>query len=53
MTDNKNIYYYLNCMYGGFLACGITHTAITTVDLLKCLKQVNPLRFNSFKDSYK
>ncbi len=46
--ENKSFKYYFNCLTGGMLACGITHTAITTVDLLKCLKQVDPLKFKGF-----
>lgn len=37
---------------GGTLACGITHTAIVTLDLLKCLKQVDPKQFKSFSDGF-
>lgn len=32
--------YYFKCMVGGILACGLTHTGIVTVDLIKCRKQV-------------
>ncbi|EPX72514.1 inorganic phosphate transporter [Schizosaccharomyces octosporus yFS286] len=34
--------YYGLCSLGGLLACGITHTAITPLDVVKCRRQVNP-----------
>ena len=36
-----NLSYYLKCCVGGILSCGITHTAICPVDVVKCRKQVN------------
>ena len=32
--------YYALCALGGALSCGLTHTALTPVDLLKCRIQV-------------
>jgi hypothetical protein len=32
--------YYFKCMVGGILACGVTHTAICPIDIVKCRKQV-------------
>ncbi|KNC96181.1 uncharacterized protein SPPG_08336 [Spizellomyces punctatus DAOM BR117] len=37
--------YYLKCMLGGVLACGLTHTAITPLDVTKCNMQVNPAKY--------
>jgi solute carrier family 25 phosphate transporter 3 len=34
--------YYIKCMFGGMMACGLTHTAIVSLDVAKCRKQVNP-----------
>jgi len=34
--------YYAACTVGGILACGITHTAVTPLDLVKCRRQVDP-----------
>ncbi|CCI47622.1 hypothetical protein ABG067_003668 [Albugo candida] len=37
--------YYGKCMIGGILSCGLTHTAITPLDVVKCNMQVNPTKF--------
>lgn len=34
--------YYMKCMVGGILSCGITHTVICPLDIIKCRKQVLP-----------
>lgn len=41
-TDKHDINYYVKCMVGGILACGLTHTAIVPLDVAKCKKQINP-----------
>ena len=33
--------YYAKCMFGGVLACGITHAGITPLDVTKCNMQVS------------
>eukprot|EP00055_Hartaetosiga_balthica_P018480 m.134512 g.134512 ORF g.134512 m.134512 type:complete len:327 (+) comp9620_c0_seq1:68-1048(+) len=38
--------YYMKCMAGGVLSCGLTHTAITPLDVTKCNMQVNPAKYN-------
>jgi solute carrier family 25 phosphate transporter 3 len=37
--------YYAYCGLGGILSCGLTHAAMTPVDLVKCRKQVRKLAF--------
>lgn len=37
--------YYALCGLGGILSCGITHTAIVPLDLVKCRIQVNPEKY--------
>lgn len=32
--------YYTACTIGGILSCGITHAAVTPLDLVKCRRQV-------------
>jgi len=36
-----NTTYYLKCMLGGILSCGLTHTAVVPLDIVKCKMQVN------------
>lgn len=40
--DTHDLSYYLKCMVGGLLACGLTHTAIVPLDVMKCKKQIDP-----------
>lgn len=37
--------YYLKCAFGGVLSCGITHTAVVPLDLIKCRIQVDPIKY--------
>jgi solute carrier family 25 phosphate transporter 3 len=37
--------YFALCGIGGILSCGITHTAVTPLDLVKCNVQANPKEF--------
>lgn len=39
--------YYLKCSVGGLLSCGITHTALVPLDLVKCRIQVDPAKYKS------
>jgi len=39
--------YFLMCAIGGILSCGLTHTAVTPLDLVKCNAQANPQYFRS------
>ena len=34
--------YYAACTLGGIVACGLTHAAVTPLDLVKCRRQVDP-----------
>jgi len=38
--------YYTKCLFGGVLACGLTHTAVTPLDVVKCNMQTNPAKYN-------
>ncbi|MCJ1342852.1 hypothetical protein MMC31_001041, partial [Peltigera leucophlebia] len=33
--------YYAACTFGGLIACGLTHAAVTPLDLVKCRRQVD------------
>jgi solute carrier family 25 phosphate transporter 3 len=37
--------YFGYCCIGGILSCGLTHTAVTPLDLVKCNTQANPEHF--------
>ncbi|CAN6674448.1 mitochondrial phosphate carrier protein 2 [Trichomonascus vanleenenianus] len=39
--------YYATCAFGGALACGLTHAAVTPLDLVKCRRQVNANLYTS------
>ena len=41
--------FYGACTAGGVLACGMTHTAVTPLDLVKCRRQVDP---NMYKGNF-
>ena len=42
-SDEHNMSYYAKCMMGGILSCGITHTAVCPLDIVKCRMQVSIL----------
>ena len=50
MSDKKDLSYFVKCLTGGALACGLTHTAITPLDLIKCRKQIDPNIYTSLFD---
>tara|TARA_R110002050_G_scaffold80386_1_gene171951 strand:+ start:1354 stop:1593 length:240 start_codon:yes stop_codon:yes gene_type:complete len=37
--------YYAKCMFGGVLACGVTHAAVVTLDVNKCRTQAHRFAF--------
>ncbi|KAI0408862.1 mitochondrial phosphate carrier protein [Xylaria palmicola] len=41
--------FYAAATFGGLLACGVTHTAVTPLDLVKCRRQVDP---NLYKGNF-
>ena len=44
VKDKHDFSYYVKCMIGGALACGVTHAAMCPLDIIKCRMQViNPL----------
>ena len=49
--------FYALCGLGGILSCGITHTAVTPLDLVKCRLQTNADKYksvvNGFRVTYK
>ena len=49
-ADKHDASYYGKCMIGGILACGLTHTAIVSLDVAKCKKQIDPKFSTSLVD---
>jgi len=45
--------YYALCGLGGILSCGITHTAIVPLDLIKCRIQVNPQKYRGIVGGFR
>ncbi|KAJ1954825.1 Cu/Pi carrier [Dipsacomyces acuminosporus] len=45
--------YFYTCAAGGVLACGLTHFALTPVDMLKCRIQVNKNLYSGIFDGFK
>merc|ERR1711899_696983 len=45
--------FYALCAVGGALSCGITHTAVVPLDLVKCRLQVDPAKYGSLGQGFK
>jgi len=45
--------YFALCAFGGVLSCGITHTAVTPLDLVKCRLQVDAAKYKSLGNGFK
>ncbi|KAJ2721730.1 Cu/Pi carrier [Coemansia sp. Benny D115] len=45
--------YFYTCAAGGVLACGLTHYALTPLDMLKCRMQVNKSLYSGVFDGFK
>lgn len=45
--------YYAKCAFGGALSCGLTHTAIVPLDLVKCRIQVDGAKYKNITTGFK
>nr|XP_002130023.1 phosphate carrier protein, mitochondrial [Ciona intestinalis] len=45
--------YYTICGFGGILSCGLTHTALVPLDLVKCRIQVDPQKYKNIFHGFK
>ncbi|OAF66659.1 hypothetical protein A3Q56_05621 [Intoshia linei] len=45
--------YYGLCGIGGILSCGLTHTAVVPLDLVKCRIQVNPNKYGNIFNGFR
>ncbi|KAH9318164.1 hypothetical protein KI387_019933, partial [Taxus chinensis] len=44
--------FYAACSIVGIISCGLTHTAVTPLDLVKCNMQINPAKYKSIATSF-
>ncbi|XP_073039928.1 mitochondrial phosphate carrier protein 3, mitochondrial-like [Primulina eburnea] len=44
--------FYAACTAGGILSCGLTHTAVTPLDLVKCNMQIDPVKYKSISSGF-
>eukprot|EP00898_Chlorokybus_atmophyticus_P000439 jgi/Chlat1/1396/Chrsp12S01973 len=44
--------YYAACTAGGILSCGLTHTAVTPLDVVKCNMQTDPQKYKSIASGF-
>jgi solute carrier family 25 phosphate transporter 3 len=44
--------FYALCAVGGALSCGLTHTAVVPLDLVKCRIQVDPAKYKSIGTAF-
>merc|ERR1711953_1353603 len=45
--------YFALCAFGGVLSCGLTHTMVTPLDLVKCRLQVNKEKYKTLGNGFK
>ncbi|XP_014257004.1 phosphate carrier protein, mitochondrial [Cimex lectularius] len=45
--------YFLLCGLGGILSCGLTHTMVVPLDLVKCRLQVDPAKYKNLFHGFK
>ncbi|XP_015782171.1 phosphate carrier protein, mitochondrial-like [Tetranychus urticae] len=45
--------FYALCGIGGVISCGLTHTAVVPLDLVKCRIQTNPDKYKSIVNGFK
>nr|GME05212.1 mitochondrial phosphate carrier protein 3, mitochondrial-like [Ipomoea batatas] len=44
--------FYAACTFGGILSCGLTHTAVTPLDVVKCNMQIYPTKYKSVSSGF-
>ncbi|CAL9779033.1 unnamed protein product [Musa acuminata subsp. burmannicoides] len=44
--------FYAACTAGGIASCGLTHTAVTPLDLVKCNMQIDPAKYKSISSGF-
>ncbi|XP_022736457.1 mitochondrial phosphate carrier protein 3, mitochondrial-like [Durio zibethinus] len=44
--------FYAACTAGGILSCGLTHTTVTPLDVVKCNMQIDPAKYKSISSGF-
>ncbi|KAI8466087.1 MAG: mitochondrial phosphate carrier 1 [Monoraphidium minutum] len=44
--------YYTTCAIGGIASCGLTHTAVTPLDVVKCNIQTDPAKYKGIRSGF-
>lgn len=44
--------FYAACTAGGIFSCGLTHMAVTPLDLVKCNMQIDPAKYKSVRSGF-
>ncbi|KAK9925576.1 hypothetical protein M0R45_033897 [Rubus argutus] len=44
--------FYAACTVGGILSCGLTHMAVTPLDLVKCNMQIDPAKYKGISSGF-
>jgi solute carrier family 25 phosphate transporter 3 len=44
--------YYYTCAIGGIASCGLTHTAVTPLDVVKCNMQTDPAKYKGIRSGF-
>lgn len=52
-SDVHDMKYYQKCMVGGILSCGITHTIVCPLDIVKCRMQAMPGLYKGVGDGFR
>ncbi|KAB0339168.1 hypothetical protein FD755_025038 [Muntiacus reevesi] len=47
-----SVKFYALCGFGGVLSCGLTHTAVVPLDLVKCRMQVDPKKYKGIFNGF-
>ncbi|KAB0372945.1 hypothetical protein FD755_015698 [Muntiacus reevesi] len=47
-----SVKFYVLCGFGGVLSCGLTHTAVVPLDLVKCRMQVDPQKYKGIFNGF-
>ena len=45
--------YFIKCFFAGLFPCGLTHTLLTPLDIIKCRRQTNPELYKTLRDGIK